>query len=107
MTFLLGIGFQSMYFPWVLIGFRILLGGFPLAEICGAIIGHLYYFLAEIYPATHNGARILTTPQFLKDLFPRVYQSSSRYSLSSSSSRSPSRRWWFELGKRVPTLIEF
>eukprot|EP01127_Copromyxa_protea_P005747 TRINITY_DN15609_c0_g1_i1.p1 TRINITY_DN15609_c0_g1~~TRINITY_DN15609_c0_g1_i1.p1 ORF type:complete len:232 (-),score=42.95 TRINITY_DN15609_c0_g1_i1:38-733(-) len=70
MTFMFGLRFQSMYFPWVLIGFRILLGGFPLSEICGALVGHLYFFLVDVYPATNGGRRILFTPQFLKDLFP-------------------------------------
>lgn len=70
MSFLFGLRFKSMYFPWVLIAFRILLGGFPLSEICGALIGHLYFFLVDVYPATHNGRRIITTPQFLRDMFP-------------------------------------
>eukprot|EP01126_Amoeba_proteus_P027344 TRINITY_DN2713_c0_g1_i3.p1 TRINITY_DN2713_c0_g1~~TRINITY_DN2713_c0_g1_i3.p1 ORF type:complete len:231 (-),score=20.95 TRINITY_DN2713_c0_g1_i3:70-762(-) len=70
MTFFFGFRFKSMYFPWVLIGFQILLGGFPLSEILGALVGHLYFFLADVYPTTNGGQRIIFTPQFLLNLFP-------------------------------------
>jgi len=69
MTFMFGFRFQAFYFPWVLIGFRFLLGGSPIAEICGVIAGHIYYFFADILPAS-NGRRYIVTPQFLKDWLP-------------------------------------
>eukprot|EP01130_Rhizamoeba_saxonica_P019252 TRINITY_DN9900_c0_g1_i1.p1 TRINITY_DN9900_c0_g1~~TRINITY_DN9900_c0_g1_i1.p1 ORF type:complete len:233 (-),score=23.82 TRINITY_DN9900_c0_g1_i1:59-757(-) len=69
MTFFFGLKFKSAYFPWVLIGFRILMGGMPIAEIVGAFVGHLYFFLIDHYPA-QTGRRYLNTPQFLKKLFP-------------------------------------
>jgi hypothetical protein len=64
MSFMFGLRFLSFYFPWVLIGFNVLMGGLPLLEIFGVIVGHIYYFLDEIYPNT-GGPRILKTPQFL------------------------------------------
>lgn len=61
--------FESIYFPWVLIGFRLLMGGSPIAELMGVLVGHIFYFLNDLYPL-QSGRRIIYTPQFLKDLFP-------------------------------------
>jgi len=66
------INFPSMYFPWVLIGFRLLMGGSPIAELMGVLVGHIFYFCNELYPLQTNGRQIISTPQFLKDLFPGV-----------------------------------
>jgi len=63
--------FESIYFPWVLIGFRLLMGGLPIAEVMGVLVGHIFYFLNDLYPL-QSGRRIIYTPQFLKDLFPEV-----------------------------------
>jgi hypothetical protein len=77
------INFPSMYFPWVLIGFRLLVGETPIDEIIGVIIGHIYLFLADLYPM-QSGHQIISTPQFLKDLFPQ------------QGARGTIRRWfWF------------
>jgi len=69
MTFMFGVRFQSFYFPWVLVAFDVLMGGFPLPEVIGILVGHIYYFLEDIYPVT-GGTRILKTPQFLYNWFP-------------------------------------
>lgn len=58
------IRFQALYFPWVLVAFDFLMGGFPLPEILGIFVGHIYFFLEYIYPTT-GGIRILKTPQIL------------------------------------------
>jgi len=63
--------FESIYFPWVLIGFRLLMGGSPMAELMGVLVGHIFYFLNDLYPL-QSGRRIIFTPQFLKDLFPQA-----------------------------------
>lgn len=69
MSFMFGIRFKSGYFPWVLIGFTILMGGFPIMEIAGCFIGHLYIYLKDIYPQL-SGKRYLETPQWLLNLLP-------------------------------------
>jgi len=69
MSFFFGLRFKALYFPWVLIAFRVLLGGLPLSEIFGVLVGHLYFFLVDIYPF-QGGRRLLVTPQFLKEWFP-------------------------------------
>jgi len=68
MSFMFGLRFKSIYFPWVLVGFSVLLGGNPLPELVGIFVGHCYYFLEDIYPLT-SGYRPLMTPQFLKEFF--------------------------------------
>jgi len=71
MSFMFGIRFQSLYFPWVLCAFSLLMGGFPLMELVGIIVGHIYFFLEDIYPQT-GGTRLLKTPAFLSQLFPQA-----------------------------------
>jgi len=68
MSFFFGLRFKSAYFPWVLMGFSLLMGGFPMAEIIGVIVGHIYFYLEDIYPLT-GGRRLLHTPQFLLNFF--------------------------------------
>eukprot|EP01113_Clastostelium_recurvatum_P034225 TRINITY_DN4615_c0_g1_i1.p1 TRINITY_DN4615_c0_g1~~TRINITY_DN4615_c0_g1_i1.p1 ORF type:complete len:256 (-),score=28.80 TRINITY_DN4615_c0_g1_i1:87-806(-) len=68
MTFMFGLRFKSAYLPWVLIGFSLLMGGNPVLELAGVIVGHIYFYLEDIYPLT-GGRRFLQTPQFLKLLF--------------------------------------
>jgi len=53
-----------MYLPWVLLGWTLLLGGIPIIEFIGIVVGHLYYFLEHLYPAT-SGVHLLQTPSFL------------------------------------------
>ncbi len=64
MSLMFGIKFKSVYFPWVLVGMGFLMGGMPLVEIAGIIVGHFYFFFADIYPRT-SGKQPLKTPQFL------------------------------------------
>jgi hypothetical protein len=35
----------------------------------GILVGHVYFYLEDIHPAT-GGSRILKTPQFLYNMFP-------------------------------------
>jgi len=69
MSFLFGIRFKSAYFPWVLIGFKFLMGGSPFMDLAGALIGHIYIYLKDIYPQV-SGKHYLNTPQFLINLLP-------------------------------------
>jgi len=69
MSFLFGIRFKSGYFPWVLIAFKVLLGGSPFMDLAGCLIGHLYIYLKDIYPQISQ-RHLLNTPQFLVNLIP-------------------------------------
>lgn len=63
-------GFQ---FPFVLMGFRILLGGNIIDDLMGLLAGHLYYTLREVVPHDY-GYDLLKTPFFMKSLFPEQTQ---------------------------------
>jgi hypothetical protein len=91
MSLMFGIRFKSIYFPWVLCAMRsvllflaahtmnhgahrrhmsrsrnrsLLMGGSPLAELCGIVAGHFYFFFEDIIPRT-KGYRLLQTPAFM------------------------------------------
>lgn len=77
MTYLFGIRFKAIYFPWVLVAFNVLMGGSPVLEIVGIIVGHIYFFLKDVMPVQY-GREFLSTPALLKYYFPST---SSRRSL--------------------------
>ena len=55
---------------WVLCGFSVLMGGDPLTDMLGIGVGHLYYFLEDVYPRMLPGRpRLLKTPRFIDALF--------------------------------------
>ena len=69
------IDFQAPYLPWVLMAFTVLLNGiWPWGDILGLSIGHLYYFLEDVYPRMPNsgGRRLLESPTILKQVFQRL-----------------------------------
>ncbi|RKP25912.1 Derlin [Syncephalis pseudoplumigaleata] len=54
--------FRAPFLPWVLLGFSALLGGgFPVGHLMGIAIGHVYYFLEDVWP-NEGGHRWLATP---------------------------------------------
>jgi len=73
MSFLGILNFNAPYLPWVLLGFTILLNGiWPADDILGLIIGHIYYFLEDVYPKLFNlplTYHILGAPKFVKKAF--------------------------------------
>jgi len=73
MSFLGILNFNAPYLPWVLLGFTILLNKiWPAGDILGLIIGHIYYFLEDVYPKLFNlplTYHILGAPKFVKKAF--------------------------------------
>lgn len=61
--------FQAPYLPWVLFAFSLLLGNSVIVDILGITVGHIYYFLEDVFPNKPGGFQILKTPGFLKLLF--------------------------------------
>lgn len=59
------LNFQAPYLPWVLFAFSLLLGNSVIVDIMGIIVGHIYYFLEDIFPRQQGGFRVLKTPRFL------------------------------------------
>ncbi|CAG8455526.1 11470_t:CDS:2 [Ambispora leptoticha] len=70
-SFLFGLTFKAVYFPFVLLAYEFLSrnGALPLSMIVGILAGHLYFFLDELYPAS-GGPRLIRTPQWLYRFFP-------------------------------------
>eukprot|EP00698_Gefionella_okellyi_P022498 TRINITY_DN7469_c0_g1_i1.p1 TRINITY_DN7469_c0_g1~~TRINITY_DN7469_c0_g1_i1.p1 ORF type:complete len:251 (+),score=28.36 TRINITY_DN7469_c0_g1_i1:111-863(+) len=69
-----GFSFKAAYLPWVLAGFQLLLGGFPMGELMGIGSGHVYHFLKNLYPLQHGGQQLffMKTPDWMRLLFPQV-----------------------------------
>jgi len=63
------LNFQAPYLPWVLLGFSLLLGNAVLVDLMGIAVGHVYYFLEDVFPAQPGGFRVLQTPRIIKMLF--------------------------------------
>nr|CAG4648853.1 EOG090X0CFQ [Polyphemus pediculus] len=61
--------FRAPYLPWVLVAFSVLLGNSVMVDILGIAIGHLYFFLEDVFPNQPGGRRLLATPRILKLLF--------------------------------------
>ncbi|KAG4075745.1 hypothetical protein HA402_003571 [Bradysia odoriphaga] len=63
------LNFLAPYLPWVLLGFSVILGNTIWVDLMGMAVGHIYYFLEDVFPKQRGGMRILKTPLFLKKLF--------------------------------------
>jgi len=67
MSFLGLFTFNAPYLPWVILGFGLLLNQNPIFDVLGIAVGHIYYWLEDVYPPL-SGRRLLRTPGFLKYL---------------------------------------
>nr|KAF6295460.1 derlin 2 [Myotis myotis] len=61
--------FQAPFLPWVLMGFSLLLGNSIIVDLLGIAVGHIYFFLEDVFPNQPGGIRILKTPSILKAIF--------------------------------------
>eukprot|EP00455_Lapot_gusevi_P008630 TRINITY_DN1378_c0_g1_i10.p1 TRINITY_DN1378_c0_g1~~TRINITY_DN1378_c0_g1_i10.p1 ORF type:complete len:222 (-),score=34.22 TRINITY_DN1378_c0_g1_i10:116-781(-) len=68
---LLGVfNFTAPYLPWVLLSFSFMLGSSGVVDVLGIMVGHLYYYLEDVYPLMiPSHFRFLKTPRFVKILF--------------------------------------
>lgn len=61
--------FTAPYFPWVLLGFSLLIGkDSRTVDLVGMVAGHMYFFLEDVFPQL-RGKRPLKTPRLLHALF--------------------------------------
>ncbi|XP_067929254.1 derlin-2-like [Watersipora subatra] len=60
--------FQAPYLPWVLLAFSIVFGNAIIVDVMGIAIGHIYYFLEDVFPTQQGGFHLIRTPGFLKRL---------------------------------------
>ncbi|KAK1787568.1 hypothetical protein P4O66_016056, partial [Electrophorus voltai] len=59
------LNFQAPFLPWVLMGFSLLLGNSIIVDLLGIAVGHVYFFLEDVFPNQPGGGRWLRTPSFL------------------------------------------
>merc|ERR1712018_508888 len=64
---------RAPYLPYVFMLFSLVLGGEVMSDLVGIIVGHLYYFIEDVFPHQEGGFRILHTPDFLKRIFNENY----------------------------------
>lgn len=61
-----GVPVPAAYLPFAYVALTVFMGNPFMDLVHGMLVGHVYYFLAEVVPRVH-GKDILTTPQFLID----------------------------------------
>ena len=74
MNFLGLFTFNADFLPWVLLGLSLLLNHNIVADLIGIAVGHVYYFLEDVYPKPEaqgglGGPKLLKTPGFVNALF--------------------------------------
>jgi Der1-like family len=63
-----GIPVPAVWLPFAYLALTVCVGGSYFDLLHGLMVGHLYYFLAHVFPQV-NGKDILVTPKFLIDQF--------------------------------------
>ncbi|XP_075253681.1 derlin-2-like isoform X2 [Convolutriloba macropyga] len=69
MSFFGILNFQAPYLPWVLLGFSLLMGNSIQVDLIGIAVGHVYFFLEDVFPYQPGGFRLLKTPRIFNLLF--------------------------------------
>ncbi|KAM7415581.1 hypothetical protein PAMA_017886 [Pampus argenteus] len=72
------LNFQAPFLPWVLMGFSLLLGNSIVVDLLGISVGHMYYFLEDVFPNQPGGRKLLMTPELLRTMFDRPEDSDYR-----------------------------
>jgi Derlin-2/3 len=64
-----GFSFLSWHFPFCLMFLHVLMGGMDsvILDVVGVLVGHLYFFLTDIYPKV-RGINLLETPPIVVSL---------------------------------------
>lgn len=63
------LNFNAPWLPWVIIGLESAIGqNVNWFDIVGVGIGHVYYFLTDVYP-TYTQRHLIKTPAVVKALF--------------------------------------
>lgn len=57
-----GFKFKAIYLPWVYLLIKLVMGQDMVLPLIGIVVGHLYYFLADVVPMTY-GRSVLKTPE--------------------------------------------
>jgi len=61
---------KAVYFPWFLLAYHLIMGGgLNIFYLMGFIVGHIFFFLNHLHPAT-KGLGVWNAPLFLENLLP-------------------------------------
>ena len=63
-----GIPMQAIYLPFAYLALTVFMGNPYFNLLHGLVVGHLYYFLVDVFPQVY-GKDLLVTPNFLIDQF--------------------------------------
>jgi len=64
-----GFRFKALYLPWIYVAIRLMMGGSVTEPLMGIAVGHLYYYLVEVFPAAHGGRKVIpSTPAFCSSI---------------------------------------
>lgn len=62
--------FTAPYLPWVLMAFSLVIHGVvPKDEMCGVVVGHVWYFFNDVFPELYGGLRPLDPPAWWRRIF--------------------------------------
>ena len=62
------LNFNAPWLPWVIIGLESAVSQHVnWFDVVGVAVGHVYYFLSDVYPAL-SGRQLLATPKLLESL---------------------------------------
>lgn len=61
------LNFSAPYLPWVLLLLSLVFSSSANSDFLGILAGHVYYFMADVYPAM-SGVTLLKTPRVLQFL---------------------------------------
>eukprot|EP00180_Rhodochaete_pulchella_P003904 Plantae.Rhodophyta-Rhodochaete_pulchella.ctg713.p1 GENE.Plantae.Rhodophyta-Rhodochaete_pulchella.ctg713~~Plantae.Rhodophyta-Rhodochaete_pulchella.ctg713.p1 ORF type:complete len:286 (-),score=42.18 Plantae.Rhodophyta-Rhodochaete_pulchella.ctg713:678-1454(-) len=69
MNFLGLFNFRAPYLAWVFLLFNVIFHGNYKTDLVGIVMGHIYYYLSDVYPSMPGGSRPLRTPRVLLRIF--------------------------------------
>ncbi|XP_074777149.1 derlin-3 isoform X1 [Athene noctua] len=95
------LNFQAPFLPWVLMGFSLLLGNSIIIDLLGIAVGHIYYFLEDVFPNQRGGKKLLLTPGFLlrkQGMFCFMLRIKVDLEIKEAG------RWYLTHLKRIPTI---
>ncbi|KAK4812930.1 hypothetical protein QYF61_001045 [Mycteria americana] len=98
------LNFQAPFLPWVLMGFSLLLGNSIIIDLLGIAVGHIYYFLEDVFPNQPGGKKLLLTPGFLlrkQNMFCFMLRIKADLEIKEAG------RWYLTHLKRIPTITLF
>ncbi|MBN3296079.1 DERL2 protein, partial [Amia calva] len=90
------LNFQAPFLPWVLMGFSLLLGNSIVIDLLGIGVGHVYYFLEDVFPNQPGGRKLLGTPGLLKVIFDAPEEDPNYSPLPEDPVGEPGQEGWGE-----------